>query len=320
MRKLKRFLRHPQNLLGLLLAFSFIYIALDAPRLAPPVESDAPGALPGFSPYRKVPNLNSYDPIPPGPQALLGTMALGRIGTQLDIYYTLVWGTREALKFGLTVAFATALLGIVIGGASAYFGGWVNQLSLRITDAFLAFPIVAAVVFFQQLIRASNPLAWLSLNATIDSPLIRLFNAIDPFTLAVVLFSWMPYARITNSMVMRIKGFEYLQAARALGAGHWRMVFRHILPNSISPAIVLVARDIGSMVLLQATLTFIGVSGGSYWGDLLVQGRNWIMGSGGNPFIYWWVFVPATLALVLFGITWNLLGDGLNDWLNPRNS
>jgi peptide/nickel transport system permease protein len=82
--------------------------------------------------------------------------------------------------------------------------------------------------------------------------------------------------------------------------------------------IVLVARDVGGMVLLQATFTFIGLGGNSLWGMLLVRGRDWILGPGGNILTFWWVFMPATLALVLFGVGWNLLGDGLNEVLNPR--
>lgn len=312
MRRLRRFFKRPQNLIGLGLVLFFVFVAVEAPRLAPPVDPEY------FTPFRKVPNLKSFEPLPPSREILLGTLVFGRVGSQMDIYYTLVWGTREALKFGLTVALATACLGVFIGAASSYLGGVINQLSLRITDAFLAFPVVAAVVFFRQLLRASSPLIWVE--QPITSPLTALFEKINPLTLALILFSWMPYARLTNSMVLRIKRLDYIQATRALGAGHLRTILRHIIPNAVSPAIVLAARDIGSMVLLQATLTFIGVGDGSLWGELLVQGRNWIMGLGGNPFIYWWVFVPPTVMLVLFGISWNLLGDGLNDWLNPRNN
>ena len=112
----------------------------------------------------------------------------------------------------------------------------------------------------------------------------------------------------------------FMDAARALGASYLRIIFRHLLPNTISPAIVLAARDIGSLVLLQATFTFTGMGGGSDWGELLVLGRSYIFGPGGNPFRYWWVFFPATLTLVLFGIGWKLLGDGFTDWWNPRKN
>jgi peptide/nickel transport system permease protein len=142
--------------------------------------------------------------------------------------------------------------------------------------------------------------------------------SLDPVMLALIFFSWMPYARITNTTVMGIKRATYIEAAVALGASRRRIIFRHLIPNTISPVIVLATRDIGSMVLLLATFTFIGIGGRSEWGNLLAFGRNWVIGPGGNPLARWWVFLPATLALMLFGIGWNLLGDGLNDWLNPR--
>ena len=96
------------------------------------------------------------------------------------------------------------------------------------------------------------------------------------------------------------------------------IILRHIIPNSISPSVVLAARDVGSMVILQATFTFVGLAGGSVWGQMLVMGRNWIIGPGGNILHFWWTFLPATLALVFFGIGWNLLGDGINDLLDPH--
>ena len=151
-----------------------------------------------------------------------------------------------------------------------------------------------------------------------DIPLsLVLLQRIDPVMVAFILFSWMPYARIMNTVVLRLKQTEYIQATRALGAGHATVIFRHLIPNAIAPAIVLAARDVGGMVLLHATFTFIGPGGNSLWGRLLVRGRDWVISPGGI-LTYWWVFLPATLALMLFGVGWNLIGDGLNEVLNPR--
>ena len=130
----------------------------------------------------------------------------------------------------------------------------------------------------------------------------------------------MPYARLTNTVVLRNRGEEYILASRSLGAGRLRLIFRHLLPNSIAPVIILAARDVGYMVLLQAGFTFIGLSRSSEWGVLLSLGRNNVIGPGGNLFTWWWTFFPPTLAILLFGVGWNLLGDGLNDWLNPRRA
>jgi peptide/nickel transport system permease protein len=149
------------------------------------------------------------------------------------------------------------------------------------------------------------------------SGFLQLFSAIDPLLIALVLLTWMAYARTTNSMVRQIKEFSYIEAARALGASPRRVIFRHLIPNSVTPAIVLAARDIGGLVLFQATLAFIGLSESSPWGVTLAEGRRWIIGPGGNLFKYWWVFFPISLAIILFGISWNLIGDNVNDWLNP---
>jgi peptide/nickel transport system permease protein len=138
--------------------------------------------------------------------------------------------------------------------------------------------------------------------------------------LTLILFSWMPYCRLINATMTHLKQSEYVLAARSLGAGQARIILRHLLPNAIPPAVVLAARDIGAMVILDAAFTFIGVGGSVEWGTLLVLGRDWAIGIGGNPLTYWWVYLPATLTLVLFGVTWNLLGDGLNTTLNPRTA
>jgi peptide/nickel transport system permease protein len=117
---------------------------------------------------------------------------------------------------------------------------------------------------------------------------------------------------------MRLKNMEYIEAARVSGSRRSKIIFRHILPNAISPAIILAARDIGGMVILQTTFTFIGLGGNSPWANVLANGRDWIINQG-FTFTYWWVFLPVTLALILFSIGWNFLGDGLNDVMNPHS-
>jgi len=323
LRTLRRFLSHWQNWLGLLLVALFVFIAVAAPVL-----SSHDPKNPG--PLKVVGRTVDYRPQPPSQIAPLGTLP-----GQLSIYHTLVWGTRSAIVFGLAVAAFTAVIGVLIGTTSAYFGGFFNDIMMRITDAFLAFPVIAGVVLIQQIvsITLNNAGAYYSLGGlggiltTVSGTLVLpedlppwliLLQRINPVLIAFILFSWMPYARIMNTVVLRIKQMEYIQAARALGAGHSTVIFRHLIPNAIAPVIVLAARDIGGMVLLQATFTYIGLGGNSLWGMLLVRGRDWVIGPGGNILTYWWVFLPATLALVLFGVGWNLLGAGLNEVLNPR--
>ena len=301
-----RFITRWQNWLALILIGAFILISLTASWLEPQNNPDEPSPFYIYTPSDQ--KLGSRIPIPPNQEVPLGTMPGG-----YDVLYSLVWGAYPALRFGLLTALSTATIGVLLGALSAYVGGWTNGIVMRLTDAFLAFPAIAGVFFFQQLMTPLDPNAppgWFH----------NLIQRLDlhPVMLALILFSWMPYARIINAGVNLLKSEEYILSAHTLGASHARILIRHLLPNGISPVIVMFARDVGAMVILEASFTFIGISGYLPWGVLLVSGRNWIIGPGGNPLAYWWVFLPVTLALVLFGLGWNLLGDGLNDALNPK--
>jgi ABC-type dipeptide/oligopeptide/nickel transport system permease subunit len=307
--------------LGILIVGGFALAALAAPLLAPP----DPGIE--FSTYKTVGPVSQYSPMRPHAGLIFGSLTDPKTLRQLDIWYSLVWGTRSALSFGLLVVLLTGTAGVILGGVSGYLGGLPNTLITGFTDAFLAFPIIAGVVFFQQfillLLRGTGiNVYWNSSWALPDTPTTwQLFLAdIDPLLIAFIVFSWMPYARLLNSVVVHARREEYILASRSLGAGHLRLIFRHIIPNSISPVIVLAARDVGFMVLLQAGFTFIGLSQRSEWGVLLALGRNYVIGPGGNLFTWWWTFLPSTLTITLFGVGWNLLGDGLNNWLNRRSS
>ena len=280
----------------------FIAVAALAPRIAPPDDLANPGD------FKVVGRRTDRLPRPPNTELPLGTAA-----GQIDVFYSVVWGTRTALRFGLIVAGSAASIGVLVGAVSGYAGGRGSAITLRITDAFLAFPVLAGVWLFQ--------LVMLQLLGADPTPLMAFLaeSNITPVMVALIAFSWMPYARLINSGITRLKTAEFVLASQALGAGRRRLIFRHLLPNSISPAIVLLARDIGGMVILEAAFVFIGLSSGGPWAEMLVNNRNWIIGVAGNPLTYWWVYLPPTIALILFGIGWNLLGDGLNDALNPRD-
>lgn len=304
--------------LGVLIVGFFVFTALAAPLLAPGDPDVA------FSTYKYL-DPSIHTPVQPQAGLILGSVTEPSTLRQLDIWYSLVWGSRTALRFGLLVVLFTGLMGVILGGVSGYLGGLPNTLIMGFTDAFLAFPIVTGVIFFQQffmmLLRGTGVLIYGNLSFVLPEPPTnwQLFLAtVDPLLIGFIIFSWMSYARLINSIVIRIRQEEYILAARSLGAGHLRLIFRHLIPNSMSPVIVLAARDIGYLVLLQAGFTFIGLSHNSEWGVLLALGRNYVIGPGGNPFTWWWTFIPATLAVLLFGVGWNLLGDGLNDWLNPH--
>lgn len=327
MRAWTRFFRQTQNIVGLLLIALFVGTAVFAPWLSPQPDPTNP------TDFKSVGQNFDRTPRPPNPENLLGTtpdmppgpllpgISQPHFGNQWDVFHTLVWGTRQALRFGLTVTFLTATFGILWGAVSGYIGGFFNGFAMRLTDAFLTFPPIAAIWLFQRLffttilanpfdtVTTQNPWLqfWLSLNLT-------------PVMLALIVFSWMPYARLINAQIIQLKRVDYVMAAQALGASHFRILFRHLLPNAIAPVIVLAAKDIGTMVILESAFTFIGISGTIPWGIMLVASRDYILGFGGNPFVYWWVFVPISVAIILFAMGWNLLGDGLNSAFNPRTA
>lgn len=330
MRRFRHFFTVRLNWLALFIVGFYFVVAMAAPLLAPPDDPAHP------TPYRYVEGETRASPLPPSPDLPLGTVTYlmdtvsGRNLLHFDIFYSLVWGTRAVLRFGLLTALAAAILGAVIGAVSGYAGGVINFALMRITDAFLAFPMIAGVWLFRTIMQTANlelvdytNFVPLKIPSTPFQQLV-LTIGLDPTMLTLILFSWMGYARLINANIVSLKEAEYVQAAKVMGQRPLRIVFQHLLPNAIAPAIVLLARDIGGMVVMQAAFAFIGVSGSvnstaiPEWSRLLMMGRNWIIGRGGNPFTYWWLYLPVTIALIVFGIGWNLLGDGLNLTLNPH--
>jgi peptide/nickel transport system permease protein len=245
-------------------------------------------------------------PSPPGGTHLLGTMRGG-----IDIFHDVVWGTRSALQIGVVVTVSTAAFGALVGTAIAYVGGRTRGLVLRIIDAMVAFPILAGIVLFYQVLLPGS-----RVEAMLHGPSEVL--GLNPLVLGLIAFSWLPYARISNDSVSLLMKTEFVTAAKAIGAGDARIIARHLIPNAISPVLALAAKDVGAIVVLAAGFTFLGIPGGPLWGETIVQGRDWIVGAGGNPLGYWWTWIPATVALIVFGVAWGMLGDSVSDALDPR--
>lgn len=319
----RRFFGRRSNLIGLALVLFFVLVAALAPRLAPPLNPDDPW------PFKVYSQSFSRQPLPPAPDIPLGTtpqiqnlpqygIAPGQDASyQWDVYYTLIWGARSALRFGLVVTVATAAIGVVVGLISGYVGGWFSLIVMRVTDAFLAFPVIAGIWVIQRAFYSNiyNPFSDPMALTGWEGFLYR--SRIDPILITFILFLWMPYARLMNAQVRGAMTTDYVQATRSMGARGSRVIFRHLLPNTIAPAVVLAARDVGGVVVLACAFIFIGFGGNVAWGTLLVTSRDYVIGIGGNPFEYWWTFIPVSVALILFGVGWNLLGDGLNSLLNP---
>jgi peptide/nickel transport system permease protein len=303
-RFLRRFLARKQGITSLLIISVYVYAAIAAPALSPARDPRHPSGL-------NIVGLQSIGvPQPPSDKLPLGTTQ-----EQYDVFHALIWGARNALRLGLIVAIGSTLLGTLVGALSGYLGGWFNSVVLLVTDAFLAFPAVIGVLLFLQLFTESTP-DWMVPPTPIPAMLAN--AGLNPIMATLIVFSWMPYTRLINANIQRLKSSEYVLAARAIGARPGRILFRHLLPNAMSPAIVLFARDVGGMVIFDAVFAFFKLGGTVEWGQLLALNRSWILGTGGNPFTFWWVYLPFTLALIIYGVAWGMLGESLNAALNPH--
>ncbi len=283
---LRKLLTTPTSLAGVLLILGFTVIAVFAPQLAPPVQPSNPYMIPRAS-YQSQPQ-------PPDSEHLMGTTQ-----GQYDIYYGLIWGTRTAFRVGLIVTSAIAFLGLVIGSISAFYGGIVDEIIMRIVDIFMTMPFLVAAMVMVTILG----------------------TGLDNVMIALIAFGWMGYARLIRGDIKAIKEIDYVQAAHALGASSFRIIVRHMLPNAIFPIFVMATMDIGSMVLTAAALSFLGIGaqlGYADWGQLISFARNWMLGGYGNPVQYWYTVIFPGVAIVLFVLGWNLLGDALRDALDPR--
>lgn len=279
-------IKNPLGLIGLLLVLFWLVIATLAPVISPPKNQRNPYLIArvGFSSMPKAPSA----------RAPFGTTSGG-----YDILYGIVWGSRTAFRVGLIVVLSSALIGVLLGGIGAFIGGLVDEIVMRITDLFMSFPFLIAVIVLS----------------------IVLGKGLDKVILVLIIFGWRSYARIMRSEVLSVKEHEFVNAAESIGAGKSRIFFRHVLPNSIFPVFVLASLDIGSMVLIAASLSFIGVGaepGYADWGQMVNFSRDWILGAVGEPFRYWYTYTYPSIAILTFVLGWTLLGDTLRDVLDPR--
>ena len=301
----KQILSNFELILGILIILAFAVTAIAAPQIAPPEEGESPYYLPKDG-YKGI-------PLPPNENHPLGTLP-----HQYDIFYGLIWGTRMAFLLGLTITLGRTLIGGLLGLTSGYFGGMLDGVVMRITDAFMSIPAVAAAAImyalFGEIGQMIKPDAQTLLSSRNEQIII----------IALVAFGWMQYARLIRANVMSEREKEYVHAAISLGTPRGRILFKHLLPNSIRGMLVLIASDIGAMVATVSVFYFIGLIGNSPlgfladWGLMLSASRDWIVSSANRPFEFWYTYVPAISAIVLFTVGWSMIGDGLRDVLDPR--
>ncbi|MCJ7737941.1 MAG: ABC transporter permease [Anaerolineae bacterium] len=284
---LKQLLKNPISLAGILLIGFFTLVAIFAPVLAPPAErARDPFDMPRFG--------YSSEPQKPSPEAPFGTSE-----GQYNIYYGVVWGTRTAFKAGLIVTAATLIIGLTVGTLASYYGGILDEIVMRIVEIFQAFPYLLAAITMSAVLQP------------------RLGRGIWTPMIALIAFGWTTYARLIRGDILSVKQREYVLAARVVGASDFRIIVRHLIPNAIFPTMVVASMDIGTYVLSFAALSFLGVGvqvGYSDWGQIIAFARNWI------PVLmdYWHIILFPGLAITLYVLGWNLLGDAVRDILDPR--
>lgn len=276
--------RSPLVILGIFIVSAWISISLFAPVLATqaPLQQDVASRLktPGFVRITTVNNVETHFTF------RLGSDELGR-----DIFSRVVYGGRITIPAGIMVITFGSLFGTIIGGISGYAGGIWDDILMRLTELFLAFPTIILA---------------LAVTAALG-PDIR--NAI----IALVVVWWPTYARVVRGLVLELKNQEYVEAARAAGASHGYILFQTILPNAIAPAIVLATLDIGNAILTFAGLSFLGLGAepsSPEWGRMVAIGVDF--------FDQWWMWLFPGMAIASLVMAFNFIGDGLRDITDPR--
>jgi peptide/nickel transport system permease protein len=276
-RSFYRFTRNRLSLIGLSIVIVLLIVAITTPVWVP-----YPGDVTG--------DVNMAERLkPPSAAHFFGTDDAGR-----DVFTRTIMATRTSFQVGVIILVVAIALGVTLGALAGYFGGWVNQVIMRVCDIMLTFPGIFL------------PLA---LTAALGR---GVFNAM----LALSVTWWPGYCRLVEAQVLKAREEDFVAGARAIGASHRRIIFRHILPNLLTAIIVKASMDFGFAVLSLAALGFIGVGvqpPEPDWGSMIAQGRRFIPAS-------WWYSTFPGLFMFITVLGFNLLGDGLRDLLDPNAS
>jgi peptide/nickel transport system permease protein len=271
-------LRNPTTRFGGTIVVLLMLLALFAPLL---MEPNTPNA---YQMPRDFQAINA----PPGTAG----HPLGTTQTGGDVAYGLVWGARNSLRLSLIVVTITVLIGVAFGSLAGFLGGRWDEILMRVVDVFLAIP---ELIFALAIAAVLGP-------------------AFSNIILAIAVVFWVKYARIVRGQIIHVKQNEYVDAARVIGDSRWRIYLKDVLPNSITPVVVQATLDMGHVVLIGATLSFIGLAeaGLAEWGNVVSEGQAGIVAG------RWWVATFSGAMVFLWALGFNLLGDGFRDVLDPR--
>ncbi|MEJ2535691.1 MAG: ABC transporter permease [Calditrichia bacterium] len=266
-----KILKNPLGVLGLVIVILTIFLAIFADVIAP------------YSPYQQniTESLN-----PPSVQHWLGQDDLGR-----DILSRIIFGARISLLVGFITVSVSAILGSVIGAIAGYFGGWIDEVLMRITDILLAFPGILLAIAIMAILGPS------------------LNNVI----IALCIVGWKSYARLVRGEILKEKEKEYIQATKALGYSHFRIISFHLIPNTLNSVLVMATLGVASMIISEAGLSFLGLGTQPpipSWGGMLSEGRQYLLQA------YQLTTFPG-LAIMILVLGFSFLGDALRDALDP---
>lgn len=223
----------------------------------------------------------------PSSEHWLGTDELGR-----DVFSRIVYGTRIAVSVGLASIFLALVIGVILGSISGYIGKVWDTLIMRVADVFFAFPLIIGAVVI----------------------ILVVGRGVMPVILAIGLFSWATVARLLRSSILSIRESEYVEAARSLGASKWRIVTRHVLPNSMAPVLVYAMVSVATAIVAQASLSYLGVGvppDVPDWGNMIAAGQKFF---GFKDYL--WFFPSMAVVFTVLGFVF--VGDGMRDALDPR--
>lgn len=272
----KRFTASRTSIVGLALILAILTVTVFGPIIAP-YEPSAQGGT----------AIERYQA--PSSAHLMGTDKFGR-----DIFSRIVIGARISLGIGIVAVLIACIVGVFIGVAAGSCGGVMDEVLMRFSDGLLAFPRILLVLL-----------------------LVALFsNSFLLIVLVIACTSWMGIARLVRAELLSLREMDYIQAAVASGISRRRIVWKHLLPNALGPVIVAATLQIGSVILLESTLSFLGLGvqpPAPSWGSMVFEGREALLSA-------WWVAAAPGVAIILAVVSFNLLGDGLRDAIEPRET
>jgi len=279
-RVLRTLLRSKTATFGALVLGLFVLIAISAPVLAP------------HDPNKQNLERRLAPPIGLGMEDALLEHPLGNDNLGRDILSRLIVGSRVSLWVGVSVVFMASIVGSLVGAMAGYYRGKLDNVAMRFVDVWMAFPSLLLAIAFGA----------------------ALGSGISNLVFALALTNWVVYSRVVRAEVLVLREKDFIMAAQAMGASEMRIIIRHILPNVLAPILVIATLQMGTVIISEASLSFLGIgvqSSVPTWGGMLADGREFMRQS-------WWMatFPGIAISIVVLGV--NLLGDGLRDALDPR--